>query len=96
MHDEIIKFSLDGEIADTNIVQQRERLIEFVENCMREEGAVPVLDLDPQFTLDYDSATEVYKFYLTVYGVYLGKEEAWQVSGTTSGTKTKKYTPPIK
>lgn len=96
MHDEIIRHSLKGTIGDNNIVLQRERLIHFVESQMRDEGCVPSLDLEPQFTLDFDPSTETYEFELTVYGIYIGKEQACETAGITSGTMKKKYTPQIK
>lgn len=97
MHDDINKFSLDGEIKDSgNIVEQRERLVNFLETQMRDEGIVPALDLEPQFTLDYNSETEGYNFQLTVYGIEVGKEEAWQVAGVMSGKPIAKYTHPVK
>ena len=62
MHDEIIRYHLDGTMSDGNIVEQRERLISSLEGTMRDMGAVPVLDLDPQFTLDYMPQAESYNF----------------------------------
>jgi hypothetical protein len=96
MHDEIIKFHLDGTIGDGNIVEQRERLIHSLEGQMRDFGAVPVLDLDPQFTLDYKPESETYNFSLSVYGTYVGGNESWQTAGVTSGTTISRYTPPNK
>lgn len=85
MHDEIIRYSLDGKIKDDNIVQAKERMVEFLENQMREFGCVPSIDLDPQFTLDYRPESESYDFALTVYGIFVGEEQAWRHSGVTSG-----------
>lgn len=96
MHDEIIRHNLTGIIADGNIVQQRERLIQFLETQMRDEGCVPSLDLDPQFTLDYDPSSETYAFELTVYGIYIGKDNVCEAVGMTSGTMTRKFTPQTK
>lgn len=91
MHDEIIRYSLEGTMTEINIVEQRERLIHTLENQMRDEGAVPVLDLDPQFTLDYEPESETYNFSLTVYGSYVGGNNSWQTAGVTSGTVVPKY-----
>lgn len=90
MHDEIIRHSLKGRISDGNIVQQRERLIHFIESQMKDEGCVPSLDLDPQFTLDYDPSSETYEFELTVYGIYIGKENVCEAVGMTSGVRIEK------
>lgn len=97
MHDEISKFSLDGEINDTsNIVQQKERLVNFLETQMRDEGCVPALDLEPQFTLDYNRESETYNFTLSVYGIEIGKEEVWQTAGVMGGKMIMKSTHPVK
>lgn len=97
MHDEIIRYSLDGEISDTNLEVHKQSLIHFLEGQMREDGVVPSLDLDPGFTLEYDHAGEVFKFALSVYGIYVGKgTEVWDTAGMTSGKIVKTYTRPIK
>ena len=96
MHDDIIRYPLEGEIADTNIVQEKERLLHFVEMQMREDGVVPNLDLEPQFTLDYNPDTETYRFSLSVYGMYVGKAEACKVAGLTYGTAIQRHTPLVK
>ena len=84
MHDDIRKFFLTGEIPDNNIVQTRDRLVDFLENHMRDFDYVPALDLEPQFTLDYDSESETYRFQLTVYGVRV-EEAVWDTAGIMSG-----------
>ena len=96
MHDEIIRYSLEGTIGDGNIVEQRARLIDSLEGQMRDMGAVPVLDLDPQFTLDYKPDSETYNFSLSVYGTYVGGTNSWQTAGVTSGTTISRYTPQSK
>lgn len=96
MHDEIIRYSLNGEITDDNIVKAKEELVFFVEGQMRDEGCVPSLDLEPQFTLDYNSEREVYNFVLTVYGIYVGGKEAWQETGVTTGKTIPKYIHQVK
>lgn len=93
MHDEIIKFSLDGEISDSNIVESKDRHVQFLETQMRDSGAVPALDLEPQFTLDYDAEKESYRFVLTVYGIEVGEEAAWQTAGIMAGKPIMRSTP---
>jgi len=96
MHDEIQRFNLNGEIADREVTKTRERLVDFVENMMREQGYVPALDIEPQFTVDYDAAQERYTFALSVYGVKIDKEKTWTVGGILSGKEIPKYTPKSK
>lgn len=92
MHDEIKKFSLEGELKETDIVRTKERIVEFVENMMRDYSYVPALDLEPQFTLDYSPESEGFKFTLSVYGVKVDKEKAWQTGGVMSGKTIPRYT----
>lgn len=92
MHDEIKKFSLEGELQDTNLVTIKERLVFSLESLMRDYGFVPALDLEPQFTLDYKPDAQAYEFTLSVYGVHVGKEQAWSVSGVMDGKPIQKLT----
>jgi hypothetical protein len=93
MHEDIKTFTLDGKIDDSNLVQGKDRLIEFVETQMRDLGAVPVLDLEPQFTLDYIPELERYDFKLTLYGITVGEEDAWQIGGMMNGKLIPRYIP---
>lgn len=86
---------MEGEIFDGNIVESKERLVFFVETQMRDDGVVPTLDMDPQFTLDYSPEREAYNFELSVYGSYVGSE-ACEVAGTMSGIMIMKSTPQIR
>lgn len=88
MHDEIIRYYLDGTLNETSVLPVKERLIHFLETRMKDDGVSPSLDLDPLFSLNYDESTETYGFKLSVYGVYVG-DGAWQASGVTSGKTMK-------
>jgi len=96
MHDDIKRFPLEGSLEDRNIVSAKERLVRFQETAMREDGFVPVLDLHPHFTLDYDPQSESYEFSLSVWGSYVGKKEAWLVDGMLDGKTIMKSTLPTK
>lgn len=93
MHDEIIRYSMEGQISDADIVTNKERLIYFLEEEMRGQGVAPTLDMDPQFTLDYDGEAEVFNFALSVYGSYVGSEKACEVAGTMFGKAVPRYAP---
>lgn len=93
MHDDIKKFYLDGELSDANIVQTKERLVQAQEAVMREQGYVPDLDKDPQFTLNFVPEKSKYVFALTVYGIYVGKDKAWAMGGVMGGKTIMKSTP---
>lgn len=86
MHDDIKTFTLEGELADSNLVQEKDRLVEFLEGQIRDLGSVPVLDLEPQFTLEYLPKSETYEFTLTIYGVPIeGEDDAWSLAGMMNG-----------
>lgn len=86
MHDEVIRFAMEGEISDRNIVQQKERLVQALEAQMKDEGCIPVLDMDPHFTLDYSPDSETYQFTLSIYGTYEG-QDAWLYGGKMFGKR---------
>lgn len=92
MHDEIIRFSIEGTLPDSNIVQTKERMMDFLLGAMKDNGCTPVLELDPQFTLDYKPEDEIFEFELSMYAAFVGSEEAWQASGMTNGAMILNYT----
>jgi hypothetical protein len=96
MHDEIKKFLLTGEISDKDIVKTKQRLVEAQEAVMRDEGYVPDLDKDPQFTMSYLPQMSKFAFTLTVYGIYVGKDKAWATGGVMGGKLIMKFTQPAK
>ena len=96
MHDDIKRFPLDGEIGDANVVEEKARLVAFVESQMRDDGYIPALDMEPQFTRSYKPDTETYAFVLSVYGIYVGKAKAWDVAGMMGGKIITKYIPPVR
>jgi hypothetical protein len=96
MHDEIKKFTVRGELKDSAVVTAKERMVHFLEGMMRDKGCVPSLDLDPQFTVEYVAEKEVFKFDLSIYGIWVGAEKACKLSGVTNGKEIPRYTPPAK
>lgn len=92
MHENIKKFSLEGEMFDDNIVEAKERLIFALETQMRDNGVVPILDMEPQFTLRYLEDKEKYAFELSVYGTKVGVDAAWVTSGVMNGKMVTRHT----
>ena len=85
MHENIKRYTIEGNTLDS--MQNRDWLIKSLETQMRDEGYVPSIDLDPQYTLEFDGGLDWFGFKLSVYGVYIGEDESWNVSGVTSGKK---------
>jgi hypothetical protein len=74
-HKKIKEFHIDGIIEDDSVILKvRERYEIILVDMMRSHGYVPHLDVDPAFSLEYDS--DRYKFLLTIYGVFIGKARA--------------------
>jgi len=82
MNKKLKSFGMQGQIHDDAAIPrlrlQYERLIE---SDMREQGYVPILDLDIQFSLLYDEEQDLYEFDIVVYGVYVGKKKAHLYEG---------------
>ena len=81
-HKRIKMFQIDGQIDDDNNIPNVRLKYEIaLVDIMRSQGFVPHLDLEPAFSLEYDN--EVYKFLMSVYGVYVGKVKARCFQGVT-------------
>jgi len=51
----------------------------ILEDSMRIGGFVPRIDIEPDFTLEYDGRK--YNFILSLYGVYVGKRNSRKICG---------------
>ena len=89
MHENIIRFQREG-YTDNN-AETREWFIAEMEKEMREEGYAPSIDNEPQYTVEYLPREECFYFTLSVFGVHVGKDESWQVSGVTAGKKIPRH-----
>jgi len=78
----IKSFYINGTIkSDSDMVRLKEMYLKLLTDEMRSNGYVPVLDLDPQWSIKYNHLKDNYSFQLEVYGVYLGKRKAQEVEG---------------
>lgn len=96
MHDEIIRYTIEGEVSDRGLTQIKDTMIHWIETHMRDEGVIPSLDIDPQFTRNYIVGRDVFEFSLTMYGIYVGSERAWQEAGVMNGMTITRHTVPLK
>jgi hypothetical protein len=79
---QIHSFLIGGVIKDdASIKRIREMHERLLIQDMRSRGYVPVLDLDPQFSIEYNEKKDTYGFTLEIYGVYVGKKKANQLEG---------------
>ena len=86
-HRPIKTFRLDGIIKDDSAIGRlRVEVAKLKIEEMREEGYVPRLDIDPNFTIQYNHTKDYYEFTLTVYGTYTGKKKAQCIQGIDGTT----------
>jgi hypothetical protein len=81
-HKPIKTFILEGIIkSDSAIGRLRYELIRMKIEEMRELGYVPRLDINPNFTIQYNEQKDYFEFKLTVYGTHIGKRRAKWITG---------------
>jgi len=75
-HKPIKNFYLDGIIKDeSHIPRLKEEYLRLLVIQMRETGYAPRIDIEPDFTLKYDSDKNCFEFGLTAYGMYVGRKK---------------------
>ena len=76
MHEDILRFTREGEIRDdSDFIRIKNELIRDIRNEMRDRGFVQILDLDPHWSTSYCEEKKRYSFKLSAYGVYIGGDE---------------------
>lgn len=82
MNKKLKSFGMQGQIHDDAAIPRlRIEYQRLIESDMREQGYVPILDLDVQFSLSYDQQNDLYEFDIIVYGVYVGKKKSHLFEG---------------
>ena len=81
-HKSIKRFHISGSIKDdSSFWRLKDQYIQLLISEMRFAGYVPRLDINPDFTVDYNKEKECYEFELSIYGVYLGKKQSQWIDG---------------
>ena len=91
-HKPVKRFYLDGDIYDDAAIPRLK--IEYVKLLMLEmklSGYVVRVDIDPDFTIKYNSEKEIFEFKLSLYAVYVGKRKSEWITGVDGTTVI--YTP---
>lgn len=97
MHEEIKRFGHEGVVAGSvDVIEFKQNMVRWVEAEMKDEGFIPALDIEVQYTQDYSAADDTYKYRLSIYGLYVGRDKAWDAVGVMNGRTIQKYTPQIK
>jgi hypothetical protein len=82
MNKKLKSFGMQGQIHDDSAIPRlRKQYENLIESDMRSQGYIPILDLDIQFSLDYDEPNDTYAFEIVVYGVYVGKKKSYLYEG---------------
>ena len=91
-HKQIKRFQVRVEFADdSGIPRLKYQYESMLTHDMRSKGYARVLDIDTNFSVQFDGQTWV--FLMTLYGVYVGKKKAWQLEGTTQNKLIPRNTP---
>jgi len=80
IHKSIRRFHLEGQIYDDSFIPRlRNEYINILKTQMQLQGYAPRIDIDPEFTLEYDGKN--YDFKLSLYGIFVGKRNAQWIEG---------------
>ena len=86
-HKAIKRFNLSGSIHDDSAFDRlKNEYIRLLVSEMKLSGYVPRLDIEPDFTIDYNERKRSFTFELTLYGVHAGKRKSEWIAGI-DGTK---------
>lgn len=81
-HKPIKRFGLSGIIKDdSSIYRLKNEYIRLVTTEMRLAGYVPRLDIDIDFTIEYNEIKEYFSFELSLYGVFTGRKQSEWIDG---------------
>jgi hypothetical protein len=85
-HKNIKKFAIEGEFIDDSMIPTtRVQFESLLVGDMRSRGYVPVLDIAPLWSTEYNQVRDIWMFGLSVYGVYIGKRKAKECEGLSDG-----------
>jgi hypothetical protein len=81
-HKPIKKFNLSGVIYDESAIGRlRQEYVRLIESEMRLSGYVPRLDIDIDFTIDYNEKKKYFEFEITVHGIHTGRKQSEWIVG---------------
>ena len=81
-HKPIKNFGISGNIYDeAHMPRLKNEYIWLVLAQMRTKGFVPRLDINTDFTVQYNEKKQIFEFELTVYGIYVGKRKSEWIAG---------------
>jgi hypothetical protein len=82
MAKQLKSFGMSGQISDDSAIPRlRKEYERLIDQNMRLQGYVPILDLEPLFHLEYVHEEDTYNFELVIYSMYIGKRRSQQYAG---------------
>ena len=87
----IRRFQVEGTFKGDRLLQTRETQRLALLGMMKDDGFIPLFDLDPVWEQDWVK-DDTFSFTYTWQGVHVGKDKAWQTEGIYGG-KTIPSTP---
>lgn len=86
-HKPIKRFGLDGTIYDDSaVIRLRDEYRKLLTLEMKLSGYVPRLDIEEDFTIQYNGKNNYFEFKLSIHGIYVGKRKSEWIIGV-DGTK---------
>ena len=86
-HKPIKRFGFNGKIdSDSHIARLKQKYEEIILTQMKLSGYVPRVDIDIDFTLEYNHSAEYFEFEISIYGVYVGKKKSKWITGIDKTT----------
>lgn len=81
-HKPIKRFGLKGNINDdAAILRLRSEYTKLLCSEMRIAGYVPRLDIEQDFTIEYNYEKQYFEFELSIHGTYVGKRKSEWITG---------------
>ena len=85
-HKRIKRYQVAGTFRDdSDIIRLRAQYESLLVQSMRGDGYIPVLDMDPAFSVSYNNEINEWSFVLTIHSVFVGKVKAWEIEGCSNG-----------
>lgn len=86
-HRAIKRFGLEGTIYDDSfLVRLKEEYLSLLDSEMRMSGYAPRLDIDHDFTIQYNEENKYFTFKISIYGTYVGKRKIEWIAGIDGTT----------
>jgi hypothetical protein len=81
-HKTIKRFNLTGVIKDESALGRlKQEYVRLLTSEMKLAGYVPRIDIDPDFTIDFNEEKQYFEFEISLHGVYAGKRNSEWILG---------------